>query len=75
MQGNIELFGFINLRLLARWDENRAARLIGGEGGKGVKTIDAYFNEIDQLSETVDERGETILGALYDWAQVIAPDR
>ena len=57
----------------ARWDEHRAARLF--EGHQGHKTVDAYFAEIDTLSENVDERGEEILGALYDWAEAVAPER
>lgn len=56
-----------------RWEEHRAARLFDGEGG--ARTIEGLFAEIDQLSETVDERGEEILGALYDYAESIAPVR
>jgi exodeoxyribonuclease-1 len=33
------------------------------------------FAEIDRLSEDVDEAGEEILGALYDYAEMIAPLR
>jgi exodeoxyribonuclease-1 len=29
--------------------------------------------EIDTLSETVDEAGEEILGALYDWLEMVMP--
>ena len=57
----------------ARWDEHRAARLFEGEGG--ARTLEGLFAEIDALSETADERGEEILGALYDYAEAIAPDR
>ncbi|MBB3214344.1 exodeoxyribonuclease-1 [Herbaspirillum sp. Sphag1AN] len=56
-----------------RWEEHRMARLLEGEGG--VRTIDAMFEEIDALSDQVDERGEEILGALYDYAEMIAPSR
>ena len=56
-----------------RWDEHRAARLFEGEAG--ARTVDQLFAEIDQLSETADERGEGILGALYDYAGAIAPPR
>ena len=56
-----------------RWDQHRAARLFDGSGG--TRTIEQLFDEIDQLSETVDERGEHILGALYDYAEAIAPAR
>ena len=55
-----------------RWDEHRRARLVQGEGG--FKSIDTYFAEIDALSEKVDERGEALLGALYDWAERVVPD-
>lgn len=56
-----------------RWEEHRAARLFDGEGGG--RTIEQLFSEIDRLSETADERGEEILGALYDYAESIAPVR
>ena len=57
----------------ARWEAHRAARLFDGEGG--ARTFEGLFGEIDTLSETVDERGEEILGALYDYAEAIAPQR
>ena len=56
-----------------RWDQHRAARLFGGEGG--ARTVDQLFEEIDRLSENADEHGEEILGALYDYAELIAPTR
>jgi exodeoxyribonuclease-1 len=56
-----------------RWLEHRVACLFEGEGG--VRTIDQLFAEIDELSEQADERGEEILGALYDYAEAIAPER
>jgi exodeoxyribonuclease I len=55
------------------WEEHRAARLFDGAGG--ARTIDRLFAEIDALSETADERAEEILGALYDYAEMIAPSR
>ena len=55
------------------WEAHRAARLFEGEGG--ARTVDQLFMEIDTLSENVDERGEEILGALYDYAEGIAPNR
>ncbi|WP_298232920.1 exodeoxyribonuclease I [uncultured Azohydromonas sp.] len=55
----------------ARWDKHRARRLHEGQGG--VLTLAAYAERIDTLSETADERGQEILGALYDWAEEIAP--
>jgi exodeoxyribonuclease I len=56
-----------------RWEEHRAARLFDGAGG--ARTIEQLFAEIDTLSESVDERGEEILGELYDYAESIAPTR
>jgi exodeoxyribonuclease-1 len=57
----------------ASWEAHRAQRLFDGAGG--VRTIAQLFDEIDRLSETTDERGEAILGALYDYAESIAPHR
>lgn len=54
-----------------RWQEHRAARLFNGAGG--ARTVAQLHDEIDRLSETVDERGEEILAALYDYAETIAP--
>ena len=58
---------------MQRWESHRAELLFDGAGG--VRTIEVLFNEIDKLSETADERGESILGALYDYAESIAPER
>jgi len=55
-----------------RWEAHRAARLLEGEGG--ARNVDALFAEIDALQESADERGEAILGALYDYAEAIAPE-
>jgi len=56
-----------------RWEAHRAARLFEGEGG--AMTIDQLFGELDKLAEAADERGEVILGAIYDYAEAIAPTR
>ncbi|MFT5643141.1 MAG: exodeoxyribonuclease-1 [Janthinobacterium sp.] len=56
-----------------RWERHRAARLY--DGADAARTIDQLFTTIDQLSESADERGEEILGALYDYAESIAPKR
>ncbi|WP_395352290.1 exodeoxyribonuclease I [Variovorax sp. UC122_21] len=56
-----------------RWEEHRVAKLFDGEGG--ARTVEGLFAEIDALSETVDEQGEELLGALYDYADAIAPSR
>ncbi|MGI4845871.1 MAG: exodeoxyribonuclease I [Janthinobacterium lividum] len=55
------------------WEAHRAARLF--EGAAGARTVDQLFMEIDALSENADERAEDILGALYDYAETIAPSR
>jgi len=57
----------------AQWEAHRAARLFDGAGG--ARTVDMLFTEIDRLSEETDERGQDILGALYDYAESIAPVR
>jgi exodeoxyribonuclease-1 len=55
------------------WEEHRAARLFNGAGG--ARTVDQLFGDIDALSENADERGQEILGALYDYTEAIAPNR
>jgi exodeoxyribonuclease I len=55
-----------------RWHAHRVARLLEGEGG--ARNVDALFAQIDTLAETVDQKGEEILGALYDYAESIAPE-
>ena len=56
-----------------RWETHRAARLFDGEGG--ALTLDALFEELDKLAEDANERDEALLGALYDYACGIAPQR
>jgi len=56
-----------------QWEQHRAARLFDGE--YGARTIEQLHTEIDALNETADERAEEILGALYDYADQIAPQR
>lgn len=55
-----------------RWEAHRVARLLEGESG--ARNVDALFARIDELSETADERGEEILGALYEYAEFVAPE-
>ena len=57
----------------ARWEAHRAARLL--DGAAGARTVEQFFGEIDALSENADARAEEILGTLYDWADMVAPDR
>jgi len=55
-----------------RWQAHCAARLHEGEGG-ALRLID-FFERIDVLGEAADdERSQDILGALYDYAEHIAP--
>jgi exodeoxyribonuclease-1 len=55
-----------------RWHEHRVHRL--HEGAGGARTLQAFFDRIDELGEEADERGQDILGALVDHATAIAPD-
>ncbi|MFT4266553.1 MAG: exodeoxyribonuclease I [Xenophilus sp.] len=55
-----------------RWQTHRVAKLIEGEGG--AYNVDQYFAEIDTLAESSDERGEAILGSLYEYAEMISPE-
>ena len=59
----------------ARWEAHRAARLLEGEGG--ARNVDALLAELEILAETpggANERGEALLGALYDYAEAITPE-
>ena len=58
---------------LERWEAYRRSRLF--DGVDGARTVTAFYTDIDQLSEDADERGEAILGTLYDYAEMIAPAR
>ncbi len=55
-----------------RWEAHRAARLLEGEGG--VRNVDTLFAEIDGLSESADERGQAVLGALLEYVELITPE-
>ncbi|HTN65229.1 MAG TPA: exodeoxyribonuclease I, partial [Burkholderiaceae bacterium] len=54
-----------------RWEEHRRARLFDGAGG--ARTLPALFDTIDELAQSAGEQEEEILGALYDYAEAIAP--
>ena len=56
-----------------RWEAHRTARLIDGVGG--ARTAEKLLAQIDEMSEAADERGQDILGELYDYASEIAPER
>jgi exodeoxyribonuclease-1 len=55
------------------WQAHRAARLFDGEGGHC--TLEAFFEDIDRLAESADDRDQAILSDLYDYAESIAPSR
>ena len=57
---------------LARWQQHCSSRLHDGAGG--VTPVAEFLERIDSLSETADERGQAILGALVDYAEQIAPE-
>jgi exodeoxyribonuclease-1 len=57
-----------------RWQAHCTQRLHEGTGGS--LSLTAFFERIDALGEQLaddDERGQDILGALYDYAEQIAP--
>jgi exodeoxyribonuclease I len=57
----------------AQWQEHCAHRLHDGAGA--ALTLHDFFERIDLLEESADERGQDILGALVDYATGIAPER
>jgi exodeoxyribonuclease I len=54
-----------------QWHEYRVARL--HEGAGGYTNLQAFFEKIDELNESADDRGQEILSSLYDYAEQIAP--
>jgi exodeoxyribonuclease-1 len=55
----------------ARWEKHRVQRLL--EGVAGARTLQALADEIDALSLDASEQAQAILGALYDYAETVAP--
>ena len=55
-----------------RWDELRAQRLHHDAGG-GL-TLAAFFERIDELAESADDREQDLLETLYDYGLAIAPE-
>ena len=58
-----------------RWQAHRMALLIDGKGG--VRNLDALFAEIDAQADSergASEEGQALLGALHDYAEMIAPE-
>ena len=56
----------------SRWQQLRHDRLHEGAGA-GL-TLTQFFERIDELNEGADERGQALLGELYDYAEAIAPE-
>jgi len=56
----------------ARWQQHCHDRLHDGVGG-GL-SLTQFLERIDTLSEAADERGQAILGDLFDYAEMIAPE-
>ncbi|MFO1294018.1 MAG: exodeoxyribonuclease I [Rubrivivax sp.] len=55
-----------------RWRRLCAERLHRGSGG--ALTLAQFFQRIDDLAESADDREQDLLETLYDYAQAIAPD-
>ena len=55
-----------------RWEAHRAARLLEGEGG--ARNVDALLAQLDVLSAAADEKGQAVLDALTEYAELIAPE-
>jgi exodeoxyribonuclease-1 len=55
-----------------RWQRHCAARLHDGAGG--ATTLQQFFQAIDDLAESADDRQQAILEALYDYGEAIAPE-
>jgi exodeoxyribonuclease-1 len=56
----------------ARWHQHRVDRLHGGAAG--ALSLATYFERIDALAESADERDQALLAALYEYAEDIAPE-
>lgn len=54
------------------WQRHCADRLHHGQGG--AMTLAAFSERVDTLVEAADERGQAILEALVDYAEMVAPE-
>ena len=57
---------------LESWEKHRAARLLEGEGK--TRNVDALLAQLDNLQVAADEKGQAVLEALSDYAELIAPE-
>jgi exodeoxyribonuclease-1 len=55
------------------WEKHRILRLL--DGASKAFTVEQFFDRIDVLSESANDKDEEILGALYDYAEQIIPTR
>jgi exodeoxyribonuclease-1 len=59
-----------------RWAAHRRARLLEGE--RGHVPLALWLEQLDELNEAADERGDeraqALLSSLVDWAEHLAPD-
>jgi exodeoxyribonuclease-1 len=56
-----------------QWLEHCIRRL--HDGVPGYLTLEAFFEKVDELQESADDRGQELLGELVDYATEIAPER
>jgi exodeoxyribonuclease I len=63
----------LSLEDATRWEAHRVAKLFDGEGS--TRTIETLLSEMDELFETAKGQSQEILDALYDYTEMIAPDR
>ena len=56
-----------------QWQHHCAARLL--DGADGALTTETFMEIIDALGDSASPREEEILGALYDYADLITPER
>ena len=54
------------------WEAHRSARLLEGEGG--ARNVDTLLAQLDTLQVAADEKGQAVLEALSDYAEMIAPE-
>lgn len=54
-----------------QWEDHRMARLL--DGANGARNIDMLFAELDQLQANATPEQQTLLEALYEYAEMIVP--
>ena len=57
------------------YDAQAGTGVVGrGYAYQTTSAVQVFFDRIDALNESADERGQAILEALYDYAELIAPE-